>query len=191
MFNNTNETYINFIDKINELSLKKNNLIIAIDGNCGAGKTTLANMLKENYNCNVIAMDNFFLRPKQRTKQRLEEIGGHIDYERFEQEILNNLNSTNIFFYRPFLCKTQNFGEKIAVDNKKMRIVEGSYSMHPKFAHIYDIKVFVSLPYEEQLKRIEIRNGKEKLLDFKEIYIPNENAYFNEFDIKNKCDYIF
>lgn len=38
----------------------KEPLLIAIDGRCTAGKTTLASIVKEKINCNVIHMDHFF-----------------------------------------------------------------------------------------------------------------------------------
>ena len=69
--------------RIDELMAQKDQVIIAIDGNCTAGKTTLAGMLAEVYDCNVFHMDDFFLRPEQRTPERYAEIGGNVDYERF------------------------------------------------------------------------------------------------------------
>ena len=50
---------------------KKEPLLIAIDGRCASGKTTLASRIKEEINCNVIHMDYFFLRPEQRTEDNL------------------------------------------------------------------------------------------------------------------------
>ena len=41
-------------------------VIIAIDGRCGAGKSTLAARLAELCGGNVFHMDDFFLRPEQR-----------------------------------------------------------------------------------------------------------------------------
>ena len=38
-------------------------VIVAIDGKCTSGKTTLASKLAEIYDCNVFHMDDFFLRP--------------------------------------------------------------------------------------------------------------------------------
>lgn len=54
-------------------SFNKENLVIAVDGRCAAGKTTLAAMIEEKTGCNVIHMDHFFLQPGQRTKERLDE----------------------------------------------------------------------------------------------------------------------
>lgn len=38
----------------------KASMLIAIDGRCAAGKTTLAALLKKEINCNIIHMDDFF-----------------------------------------------------------------------------------------------------------------------------------
>ena len=65
--------------------LNKSSVIIAIDGRCAAGKTYLASRIKEAVECNVIHMDYFFLRPEQRTSERLREPGGNVDYERFTE----------------------------------------------------------------------------------------------------------
>ena len=42
-------------------------LLVALDGRCAAGKTTLARMLGERYGWPVVHLDHFFLRPEQRT----------------------------------------------------------------------------------------------------------------------------
>ena len=41
--------------------------VLAIDGPCGSGKTTLAALLARLYDCPVFHADDFFLRPEQRT----------------------------------------------------------------------------------------------------------------------------
>ena len=73
---------------IDRLLLEKSHVLVAIDGNCAAGKTTLAKKLAEHYDCNVLQMDDFFLRPEQRTPERFAQAGGNVDYERFALEVL-------------------------------------------------------------------------------------------------------
>ena len=79
--------------QIDELWEKKDMIIVAIDGKCTSGKTTSASKLAEIYDCNVFHMDDFFLRPEQRTSERFAEIGGNVDYERFQEEVLFPLRS--------------------------------------------------------------------------------------------------
>ena len=63
-------------------------LVVAIDGRCASGKSTLAAKLQQGLHCPVFSLDDFFLRPQQRTPQRLAQPGGNVDYERFRQEVL-------------------------------------------------------------------------------------------------------
>lgn len=164
--------------------------IIAIDGNCASGKTTLSALLHMYFDCNVIPMDDFFLPRELRTSDRLAQPGGNIHYERFAKEIMEPLQKGAAISYRPFDCSTMDYRNKISLPAKPLVIVEGSYSMHPMLQKLYDYTVFLSCPYEQQLERIRIRNGEEMLKNFIEKWIPMENAYFNAFHIKEKCDFI-
>ena len=99
--------------------LEENNLVIvAIDGKCTSGKTTLASKLAEIYDCNVFHMDDFFLRPEQRTPERFAEVGGNVDYERFQEEVLLPLKSGKAFSYRPFDCSTFTLSAPVTVAPK-------------------------------------------------------------------------
>lgn len=66
---------------------QRSTLVLAIDGRCAAGKTTLAARLAELCDCNVIHMDHFFLCSKQNTMERLQQAGGNMDYVRFCEEM--------------------------------------------------------------------------------------------------------
>ena len=78
--------------------------IIAIDGRCAAGKTTLAARLAKELGGDVIHMDDFFLPPALRTQERRSEPGGNVHYERFLTEVIPNLASGRPFSYRRFDC---------------------------------------------------------------------------------------
>ena len=94
----------------------KKPFLIAIDGRCAAGKTTLAAWLQKETGCNVIHMDHFFLRREQRSSRRLQEPGGNVDYERFLTEVMTPLCRGQAFSYRPFDCKTMAFASPIAME---------------------------------------------------------------------------
>ena len=57
---------------------------VAIDGRCASGKTTLATALAVSLGATVFHADDFFLRPEQRTAERLSEPGGNMDRERLK-----------------------------------------------------------------------------------------------------------
>lgn len=162
--------------------------VIAIDGRCGSGKSTLASALSKALDCGVIHMDDFFLPPALRTAERLTEVGGGVHYERFTEEILPNLKSSLPFSYRAYQCST---GEHrtVSVKSGAYFIVEGSYSHHPNFENYADLRVFLNIDENEQLKRLRHRNPQ-KLLDFTEKWIPAEEAYFESLQIKEKANLI-
>ena len=122
------------IKQIDDLLIQKDAVIVAIDGKCTSGKTTLASKLEQIYDCNVFHMDDFFLRPEQRTRSRFAEVGGNVDYERFQEEVPLPLRSGRSFSYRPFDCKTFTLSAPIIVTPKRLNIIEGTYSTIPILA---------------------------------------------------------
>ena len=161
-------------------------IIIAIDGSCTSGKTTLAGKLERLYDCNVFHMDDFFLRPEQRTPERLAEPGGNVDYERFRQEVLLPLKAGEPFSYRPYDCGTGGLKEPVAVTPKRINIIEGTYSHHPYFGDVYDLKVFLQVSEEVRRQRILQRPAFLHRRFFEE-WIPMEQHYFEAFSIEAGC----
>ena len=164
-------------NRIEELLAQKDMVLIAIDGKCTSGKTTLAAALAEQYECNVFHMDDFFLRPEQRTEERFAEPGGNVDYERFQEEVLIPLKAGREFAYRPFDCKSFTLAAPVHVTPKRLNIVEGTYSHHPCFGEPYDWKLLLSVDDETQRRRI-LRRPEGLHRRFFEEWIPMENRYF-------------
>ena len=161
--------------------------MISMDGRCASGKTTLSNLLKQIYDCNVFKMDDFFLQPHQRTKERLESPGENVDHERFEEEILIPLSKQKDVSLRKFNCSTMSIEPSILIPYKPLNIIEGSYSMHSSLQKYYDSSVFLTINKEEQLSRLKKRNPS-MLNNFIQRWIPLEEMYFNTFSIQDKCD---
>ena len=162
--------------------------VIAIDGRCASGKTTLAKQLREVLDCTVVHMDEFFLRPEQRTPERLSTPGGNVDYERFRQEVLMPLKRGTAFQYRPYDCKRQTLAESIRIVPREIAIVEGSYSCHPALWDSYDLRMFLTVEHQEQMRRIRKRNGEQAAETFLKKWIPMEELYFSTYRIENRCD---
>lgn len=158
-------------------------LLVAIDGRCGSGKTTLGEYLKQIFDCNLFRMDDFFLRMEQRTPERLKELGGNVDYERFEETVLRPVLQKQTVWYQQFSCRKWGLLEPYPVSYKKLNIIEGSYSMHPYFKNPYHIRVFLNISPEDQIENIKKRNGLEKAKQFQNMWIPKEEAYFEKFHV--------
>ena len=178
------------IKRINEIISEKGRIIIAIDGLCASGKTTFANKLAKQINAQVIHMDNFFLPADMRTPQRLSKAGGNVHYERFCDEVIASIKKGNPFKHSIYHCNTGTFEKSLTIFPDKNIIVEGAYTLHPEIPDIYDLKIFIETDSETQLNRILQRNGHTALETFKNKWIPFENLYFEEFNIKSKCDIV-
>lgn len=178
--------------RIDALMKSKDRVIVAIDGNCASGKSTLAAFVADVYNdCNIFHMDDFFLTPELRTEERMKEVGGNVDYVRFKEEVIEGLKSGKEFCYCRYDCQRETFHEPIKVVPKKLNIIEGSYSMHPTLRENYDLKIFLHLEPEEQSRRILERNGPKMHRIFINLWIPLENRYFSEMKIKEQCDLVY
>ena len=176
--------------KATQNKTQKRPFLIAIDGMCGSGKTTLGNYLAKELNTSLFHMDDFFLQPHQRTANRLSEPGGNVDYERFKEEVLDHVADANGVIFRPFSCHEWKLTDAITIPYHDIVIVEGSYSHHPNFTDSYDLKVFLEITPDEQKKRILARDGTDSWPMFEEKWIPMENRYFETFKIKENSDYI-
>ena len=165
-------------------------VLVAIDGRCGSGKTTLATALAERIKAPVVHADDFFLRPCQRTAARLAEPGGNLDRERLLEEVIINLHAGNDAIYRPYVCRDGTFGAPITVGACEAVIVEGSYSHHPDLACYYDLRVFVDVPADVQLARLSLREPAGKLDAFVSRWIPLEEKYISALSVKDKADMV-
>lgn len=180
-------------DRINDYLQRHDSIRIAIDGRCASGKTTLAARLQQHYGeaCRVFHMDDFFLRPEQRTPERLASPGENVDHERFLEEVLKPWVAGKPVFYRPYDCSTQSLSESMCVVPGKVLVVEGSYSCHRLLRDYYDLHVFLDVDAKTQMARILTRNGAEAAKAFAEKWIPLEEAYFDAEQIKENCELYF
>ena len=178
--------YVPFLKLFKHID-NKHPSIISIDGRCASGKTTLSNLLKQIYDCNVFKMDDFFLQPHQRTKERLESPGENVDHERFEQEVLIPLSKHEDIKLRKFNCSTLSIQSAHLIPYKSFNVIEGSYSMHSDLQRYYSYSVFLTVDKQEQLSRLEKRNPN-MLNNFIQRWIPLEELYFKTFSIQDICD---
>ena len=161
--------------------------VIVIDGPCASGKSTMATQLATILEGPILRIDDFFLPMELRTEDRLTEAGGNVHYERFKGEVLPGLASGEAFSYTKFDCSKMDYGAGVEVPKSAWRIVEGSYSHHPYFGEYGDIRAFSMIDPIEQMRRILVRNGEEMAVRFKNVWIPMENRYFEEYNISKRA----
>lgn len=173
----------------------KAGMIVAVDGRCASGKSTMAAALAdvfraEGYSCNLVHMDDFFLRPEQRTSERLATPGENVDHERFLEEVLPPLSKGASCTYRPYNCQMQALDAPIALEAAQITIVEGSYACHPALWDYYAMRIFLWVGEDTQLKRIAARSGEAAVEAFRQKWIPLEEAYFKHYALSERCDLV-
>lgn len=166
------------------------NCVVAIDGRCASGKTTLSEQLAKVTGGSVIHMDDFFLPMELRKEERLREPGGNVHYERFLEEVIPALKTGEDFSYRCFDCKKMEFGQERKIQGSGIIVVEGAYSCHPTFGEYMTVRAFCDVEPEEQLCRVAARDGELYLETFRQRWIPMEEAYFEAYSVKELADIV-
>ena len=179
--------YLPLLTAIDRGLADKGRLLLAIEGGSAAGKTTLSALLERIYGCTVFHMDDFFLRPEQRTPERFREPGGNVDRERFLTEVLTPLVGGEAVDYRRFDCGSGTLLPPVRVVPTPLTVVEGAYCMHPALADAYGLSVFLDVSPERQRERILRRNSPAHARRFFSEWIPMEHRYFEAHRPKERC----
>lgn len=182
------DTQAQALTAIQKLMSTRQPVLVAIDGRCAGGKTTLANRWGAAYGWSVAHLDDFFLRPEQRTPQRYATPGENVDHERFLTQVLTPLRRGQTPVYQPFDCHRMALAQPTTLPLTPVVLVEGSYACHPALWDSYDLRLFVTVDPAEQLRRILARNGPETARVFRDRWIPLEERYFAAFQVERRCD---
>ncbi len=161
--------------------------IIAFDGPCASGKTTLAQYIADVLGLCQVHIDDFFLRPEQIKPERYAQPGGNIDWERFREEALLPLQAGRPFAYRPLDWKTHQLTAPKMITPTPVSIVEGVYSMHPSLRDQYTLAIFVEASLATRRGRLLRRNGEAMLARFDAEWIPREELYFASCGVRDAC----
>lgn len=181
--------YTHILSDLHGLLEQQTSVIIAIDGRCGSGKTYLADWIGTRFQCNIFHMDDFYLPPEKRREDWKKIPGGNMDLERFLTEVLLPVKEGKPINYRPFCCKTNSMEEGRKLQEKRLTVVEGSYSHHPLLAPNYDRMIFLTCSGEEQRKRLRKREGF-RFSIFEEQWIPMEEYYLRSFGIEKNSHFV-
>lgn len=172
----------NFLDNL------PSKTIVSLEGRCASGKSTVSNKISDNYT--IIPIDDFFLPMSLKTKERLNQIGGNINYELVKktlEKLKISLNKNDkVFKYKAFDCSKQEYYDKEIMLKDKI-ILEGVYSSSPYFRELIDKIIYLYVDKKTQLERINNRFLKEKFINE---WIPLEEKYFEYIKIEEICDLI-
>ena len=165
-------------------------VVLALDGRCGSGKTTMAAALAEQFPDSIVLhTDDFYLPPAQREPDWEKTPCANMDLARLRDEVLVPARDGQSVPYRAYSCRESAYQPVKQLKTQPLVILEGSYSQHPLLTPYEDFRVFVTCSDDEQSRRLQAREGG-RYQSFAARWIPLEEAYFSHYHIENKADFV-
>ena len=165
-------------------------LVLALDGRCGSGKTTLANTLARQFPASItLHTDDFYLPPAQRIRGWEKTPCANMDLDRLRDEALRPAYEGQLVQYRAYSCREGAYLPARELAAQPLVILEGSYSHHPLLTGCETLRVFLTCAKEEQTRRLQAREGA-RYPAFAQRWIPLEEGYFAKYSIEESADLI-
>ncbi len=178
--------YFECMLRISELCRGEGPVVVAVDGRCGSGKTSLAKLSARIFPCNVFHMDDFYLPVERRGKNWNAVPGGNMDLERLRDEVLIPVSEGKEALYRPYSCLRREYGSVTVMPPQKLNIIEGSYSHHPELFEKYDLKIFLTCEKDVQERRLRDREGV-YFNEYEVWWMPMEEHYIESLEIEQEA----
>ena len=135
-------------------------LVLALDGRCGSGKTTLANALAAQFTgCTLLRTDDFYLPSAQRIPDWAHTPCANMDLSRLRDEALRPAYAGQPVAYRAYSCREGGYLPPVQLPAQPLVILEGSYSHHPLLRPYETLRVLVTCAKPEQTRRLQAREG--------------------------------
>lgn len=154
--------------------------IIALDGKCCSGKTTISTLLEKESDVTIIHVDDFF--DKSST-----DLG--INSQRLIKEVFNTIALHKPLTYNKWDCTNKRYQNVIINNVKPLVIVEGVYSSNPELIDRYQGIIYLNIDDYNQMHRLQSR-PKNLISRFISEWIPRENNYFKKYNIIQKANLI-
>lgn len=179
-----------FDDIVKEIKkLRSQPSLIAIEGFGGAGKSTLANKLKDVLGkAFIVQTDDFVIQEKLTLVSPDMEC---YDLKRLENSVLIPLTSGKTAHFRKLNWDTFELGAPVEVPKVDYVIVEGITAFHPKIARYYDFKLWVDTPIEIATKRGKEKDSGTVNEQHWDLWSKNDLAYKAKYHPDESADAIF
>ncbi|MBN3526416.1 AAA family ATPase [Paenibacillus apiarius] len=169
-------------DILRERKIKKKSMLIGIDGCGGAGKSTLASKLKNEFDSinivSIVHMDDFYLPSKQRKEEIKDQnlIGRDFDWRRLLEQVLKPIYNGVEAYYQRYDWNQDKLIEWDKVPSGLV-IIEGVYCLRSELYDYFDYTIWIETDYGTRLARGIERDGENMRDTWEEIWMPAEQQY--------------
>ncbi len=175
---------------------------VGITGGSGVGKTTLINLIQEEFGkeVTVFSLDNYYLPKEKQTRDQNGiinfDLPTALDIVSIESDLKRLLAGESII-QELYVFNNPNKARKpLGLEPKSLLLIEGIFVMHYDFIReLLDYSVYVSSPANLQLNRRLKRDRKERnyadediLYQWNNHVIPAYNNYLRPY--KNQVDLV-
>ncbi|MGN4443496.1 uridine kinase family protein [Bacillus cereus group sp. MYBK79-1] len=183
----------NILERIQVKFVEQSLLIIGVDGCGGAGKSTLANNIKNKFSTvTIVHMDDFYLPSAQIVNEHPtnKSIGADFDWKRLLQGVLDPISNGIEGCYKRYDWETDSLEESHTVPANGIVIIEGVYATRQELAEMYDLKIWVNCPRETRIKRGIARDGEAARDMWENNWMVAEDMYVESHKPHEYADFI-
>ena len=173
--------------QISQNALHSRVYLVGIDGLGGAGKSVLADKIRQQLEVGQIPVDtvhndDFYLSSSSRSRLpwNLKPIGGDFDWMRLHDQVLAPLRAGLIAKYARYDWPSDRLAEQHEIQSHGVILIEGVYSTRAELRDLFDFRVWVECPREVRLSRGLARDGESVRSIWVNEWIPAEDRYYNE-----------
>ena len=167
---------------------RKRPLLIAIDGRSGSGKSTLAEAAAKELAATIVVADDFYSGGADAewasvsVEERVDRV---IDWRRLRRSALEPLLGGEAARWHP-LDFEPGVGwigwknEEVTAQAANVIILDGAYSARAELEDMIDLAVLVEAPEKVRRRRLVVREGREFMTRWHELWDEPENLYFGD-----------
>lgn len=166
---------------IEDLQIEGRTAIVGLSGFSGSGKSTLARSIQSVLPQIALLESDIFWIPEN---NRLSEDWSSIDRASIRADVLIPAREGRDLSFRIWDWERECHVD-LEMSLPGILMIEGIGIFHPDLSDFFDLKIWVDAPFEAAMASGMRRDGEEYGLDneveWREVWIPNEWAYFERF----------
>jgi uridine kinase len=180
------------VDEVERMRAERTNLIVAITGFGGAGKSTLTRSLVEALPDSVRLRGDDFLDP-ERSHRRSTDWDG-VERVRMRSEVLEPFRRGDTVSFRPYDWDAGRLGPLTVLTSGAILLVDAIGVLHPELEDCFDLTVWIDVDLAtagEQGRERDRRSGHDHDRLWAEVWTPNDRDYAERFGPRERADLLY